>query len=306
MSILVDQNTNLLIQGITGKQGRIVAESIVGYNTNLVAGVSPGKGGQQVCGVPVYDTVAEAIAAHPEINTSMIIVPPKGVKSSAFESIEAKIPLITIVTEFVPVHDALRIVDSARDAGIKILGPNTIGVMSPEKAKVGGMPIQIYGKGHIGIISRSGTLTHECSSNLTFAGFGQSTCVGIGGDPVIGMNHKEVLELFREDEDTKLVILVGEIGGGSEELTAQYIKETNFPKPVIAYIAGSQAPEGKKMGHAGAIVSGSMGTARSKRQALRDAGVLVADTLGEVVEMVKAENEKQGGVLKTLTPLNVP
>ncbi len=306
MSILVDQNTNLLIQGITGKQGRIVAESIVGYNTNLVAGVSPGKGGQQVCGVPVYDTVAEAVAAHPEINTSMIIVPPKGVKSSAFEAIEAKIPLITIVTEFVPVHDALRIVDCARDAGIKILGPNTIGVMSPEKAKVGGMPIQIYGKGHIGIISRSGTLTHECSSNLTFAGFGQSTCVGIGGDPVIGMNHKEVLELFREDEDTKLVILVGEIGGGSEELTAQYIKESNFPKPVIAYIAGSQAPEGKKMGHAGAIVSGSMGTARSKRQALRDAGVLVADTLGEVVEMVKAENEKQGGVLKTLTPLNVP
>ena len=304
MSILADEKTVLLMQGITGRQGRVVAESIKGYCGSLAAGTSPGKGGQTVSGVPVYDTVAEAMAARPDINTSLIIVPPKGVKASAFEAIEAGIPLIVIVTEFVPVHDALRIMDYAREKGVRVLGPNTIGIMSPGKTKVGGMPVMIYGRGHIGVISRSGTLTHECSSNLTFAGFGESTCVGIGGDPIIGSNHKDILELFRDDDDTKLVVMVGEIGGSSEELAAQYIRETNYPKPVIAYIAGFQAPEGRRMGHAGAIVSGKSGTAKGKREALTAAGVMVADTLGEVVEMVKKVNEQLGGALQTVEPLN--
>ena len=306
MSILADEKTVLLIQGITGRQGRVVADSVKKYCNNLAAGVSPGKGGQSVSGVPVYNTVKEALDEHPDINMSLIIVPPKGVMSSASEAIEARIPTVVIVTEFVPVHDALRIIDFARDNGVRIIGPNTIGIISPGKAKVGGMPVQIYGKGHIGVISRSGTLTHECSSNLTFAGFGESTCVGIGGDPIIGSDHSDILKLFRDDDDTKLVVMVGEIGGSSEELAAEYIKQSQYPKPVIAYIAGSQAPEGKKMGHAGAIVSGNTGTAKSKREALMSAGVMVADALGEVVELVKRVNAELGGALETVEPLDKP
>ena len=266
----------------------------------MAAGVTPGKGGQKVCGVPVYDTVAEAKQAHPDINASLILTPPLTVKSAAMEAVNAGIDLVVISTEWVPVNDTLDIVTAAKKKRVRIVGPNTVGVISPGKGMCGIMPINLYGDGgHIGLVSRSGTLTHENASNLSFAGYGLSTCVGIGGDPVRGMNHREVLELFRNDEETKLVVMIGEIGGGSEEEAAEYIKETEFPKPVIAFIAGSQAPEGKNMGHAGAIVSGTVGSAKGKIAALESAGVRVAHTLGGIIELVKEEDEKLGRILKT-------
>lgn len=304
MSILVGQDTVLIIQGATGKSGRVHVRRMLDAGYHIVAGVTPGKGGQEVEGLPVFDTVAGAKAAFPEINSSLILVPPAHVRSAGKEALDANIGLIVISTEWVPVNDTLDLVTEAKKKGIKIIGPNTVGVISPNKGMCGIMPINIYGKGgHIGLVSRSGTLTHENSSNLFIAGYGLSTCVGIGGDPIRGMNHKEVLELFRDDEETKLVVMIGEIGGGSEEEAAKYIKETNYPKPVVALIAGSQAPEGKNMGHAGAIVSGGLGSAKSKVKVLEDAGVRVARTIGEVIELVGEEDAKMGYILKTSEPL---
>lgn len=300
MSIIANENTKLMIQGITGKTGSEHARRMLEYNVDVVCGVTPGRGGRTVCDRPVYDTVAEAKLHHPEINASLIMVPVTGVRSAAFESIEAEIQTIVISTEWVSVRDTLDIVHAARKKGIIVVGPNTMGIISPGKTKIGMMPDNIYGAGHIGLVSRSGTLAHENASNLTYAGFGLSTCIGIGGDPIIGLNHKEALELFRDDDDTKLVVLIGEVGGGSEELAAQYIKETNYPKPVIAFIAGRHAPKGKKMGHAGAIVSNGTGTVESKVKALSEAGVKIADTVGHLVSLVAEENSKLGGALKTL------
>ena len=300
MSIIANENTKLMIQGITGKTGSEHARRMLEYNVDVVCGVTPGRGGRTVCDRPVYDTVAEAKLHHPEINASLIMVPVTGVRSAAFESIEAEIQTIVISTEWVSVRDTLDIVHAARKKGIIVVGPNTMGIISPGKTKIGMMPDNIYGAGHIGLVSRSGTLAHENASNLTYAGFGLSTCIGIGGDPIIGLNHKEALELFRDDDDTKLVVLIGEVGGGSEELAAQYIKETNYPKPVIAFIAGRYAPKGKKMGHAGAIVSNGTGTVESKVKAFSEAGVKIADTVGHLVSLVAEENSKLGGALKTL------
>ena len=298
--MIVDQNTKVLIQGITGKQGRYHTDRLLDYGVSVVAGVTPGKGGEEVSGVPVYNSVAEAKAAHPDINAALVLVPAKAVLSSAMESVEAGIPLIVLIAEFVPVHDALKITAAAKKKGVLVVGPNTIGVISPGKSKVGTMPDYIYGKGRIGIISRSGTLTHETASNLTFAGYGLSTCIGIGGDPVIGLTHREALELFRNDPDTDAIVIIGEIGGAGEEMAAEYIQQTNYPKPVLAYIAGAQAPEGKKMGHAGAIVSGGMGTAQSKIARLKAAGVTVAATVGSLVENIAELDKKLGGKLSTL------
>lgn len=288
MAILVDKGTKAMIQGITGKQGMYHAKKMLEYGSDLVAGVTPNKGGQNVEGVPVYNTVKEALENHTEINASLILVPAKFVKASATEAIEAGIKLVVLITEFVPVHDSMEIVELANRNGVKIVGPNTIGVISPGISKVGIMPGYIYSKGNVGIISRSGTLTHEMGSNLTHNGIGQSTCIGIGGDPVIGMTHREALELFRDDEDTKAIVLIGEIGGVGEELAAKYMIDNGYTKPVYAFIAGRTAPEGKKMGHAGAIVSGNMGTAKSKITMLNKAGVEVAETLGQVVDMLKS------------------
>lgn len=304
MSILVGKNTHLIIQGITGNGGRVHTRRILDYGGDLVGGVTPGKGGQTVEGLPVYNTVAEAVAAHPEINASLILTPPAHLKDAGMEAVEAGIPIIVLLAEWTPVRDTLEIVRAAKKRGLTVIGPNTIGVISPGKGILGIMPGIIYGEGHIGVISRSGTLTHENSSNLTYAGYGQSTCVAIGGDPVIGLNHKEALELFRNDDDTKLIVMIGEIGGGGEELAAEYIKSTNYPKPIISFIAGAQAPAGKSMGHAGAIVSGSFGTAESKISRLKDAGVQIANTLGEVIELVAKEDEKLGNVLRTLKPVS--
>lgn len=303
MSILVDAHTRLLVQGISGKQGSYHTQKIVDYGTTVLAGTAPGKGGHTVCGVPVFDSVAEAKACFPALNASMIIVPPKAVLPSALEAIDNGIQLIVIITEFVPVHDAIQLDRAARTKGTTIIGGNTIGVISPGKGKVGVMPDYIYRPGKIGIISRSGTLTHETASNLTFAGYGQSTCVGIGGDPVGGLGHTDCLKLFREDPETEAVVMIGEIGGSSEEDAADYIRQSHYPKPVFAYIAGLQAPEGQKMGHAGAIVSGRSGTARSKVQALADAGVQVAETTGRLVDLIEALDEAAGGRFRTLDPV---
>ena len=235
MSILVGRDTKLIIQGMTGKGGRVHARRIIDYGGQLIAGVTPGKGGMEVEGRPIYNTVAEAKAAHPEINASLILTPASAVRSAAFEAVNAGIETIVVSTEWVPVKDTLDIVTAARKKGVTVIGPNTVGVISPGKGILGIMPGNIYGKGgHIGLVSKSGTLTHENSSNLTYAGYGISTSLGIGGDPVIGLNHKEALELFRNDDETKLIVMIGEIGGGGEELAAKYIKETAYPKPIIA------------------------------------------------------------------------
>jgi len=302
MSILIDQNTNMLIIGITGKQGRIHAKRTLEAGANLLAGVVPGEGGAEVEGLPVFNSVAEAREKFPQIDAAMILVPRQFVKDSAIKALNEGIKLLVVITEFVPTLDALAIVKEANRLGAKVVGPNTIGVISPGKSKLGIMPDYIYGKGHIGIISRSGTLTHETASNLTFKGYGLSTCVGIGGDSIIGMNHADVIEQFANDDETDAIVIIGEIGGTSEEMAAAKIKELGLKKPVYAYIAGMYAPEGKKMGHAGAIVSGGMGTVKSKVAALEDAGVTVCPTLGKIVENIAEYNERTNGRLRSLEP----
>jgi succinyl-CoA synthetase alpha subunit len=286
MAILVNPDTRVIIQGITGKQGTYHALKMLEYNVHVVGGVTPGKGGQKVHGVTVYDTVAAAKKEH-QVDASMIMVPPAGVLSAAIEAIDNKIPLIVIITEFVPVHDSLVIRNMARKAGVRVIGPNTIGVISPGKGKVGIMPGYIYSEGSVGIISRSGTLTHEVSSNLTYKGIGQSTCVCIGGDPVKGTDFVDALRLFRDDDQTETVVMIGEIGGAGEELAAKYVIENGYPKKIVAFIAGQTAPAGKKMGHAGAIVSEGFGTAESKIKSLGEAGITVVRTLDELLQAVQ-------------------
>lgn len=284
MAILVNQKTQVIIQGITGRQGAYHAARMLEYNARLTGGVVPGRGGTTVEGLPVYDTVAEACAAG-RVDASMIIVPPPAVLDAAVEAIENRIPLVVVVTEHVPVHDALRMVALARERGVRLVGPNTIGVISPGKSKVGIMPGYIYSPGPVGIVSRSGTLCHEVASNLTFRGTGQSTCMGIGGDPIIGMTFADVLRMFRDDAETEVVVLVGEIGGAAEEEAAAYLAG-GYPKPVVAYIAGQTAPPDRHMGHAGAIVHGATGTAATKMDRLKQAGVRVALTVDDVLVQV--------------------
>ena len=283
MSILINQDTELMIIGITGKQGRTHCMRTLESGAKLLAGVAPGKGGQKVEGVPVFETVADAKIKFPGIESAMLLVPPKFVKDAAMRALHEGIKLLVIITEFVPVLDVLEIVNEAKILGAKVVGPNTIGIISPGKSKLGIMPDYIYGKGHIGIISRSGTLTHETAS-------------------IIGMNHADILELFAKDDETDAIVIIGEIGGTSEEMAAAKIKELGMKKPVYAYIAGMYAPENKRMGHAGAIVSGGMGTVKSKVAALEDAGVTVCPTLGKIVECIDEYNIHTDGRLKTLAP----
>ena len=283
MAILVNQNSRVIIQGATGKQGQYHTAKMLEYHVQVVGGVTPGKGGTEVQGVPVFDTVSQAKKAG-IIDASMIVVPPAGVLAAAFDAIENEISLVVIITEFVPFHDTLKIRALALKKGIRLVGPNTIGVISPSKSKVGIMPGFIYSEGHVGIISRSGTLTHEIASNLTYKGIGQSTCVCIGGDRVKGMGFVDCLKLFREDPETEKIILIGEIGGAGEEQAASYIQEHGYPKKIIAFIAGSTAPPEKKMGHAGAIISRGFGTATSKIKELENAGVTVVKRLDGLIE----------------------
>ncbi len=281
MAILIDATTRVLIQGITGKQGAYHAFRSLEDGVRVVAGVTPGKGGQVVEGVRVYDTIAQA-AGHTPVDASMIIVPPVAVLDAAIEAIDIQIPLIVIITEFVPFHDSLKIQAYARKKGVRIVGANTIGVISPGRSKVGIMPAPLYREGHVGIISRSGTLTHEVASNLSYRGVGQSTCVCIGGDAVKGLDFIDVLKLFRDDDQTRSVVMIGEIGGAGEENAARYLAQTRFPKPVVAFIAGANAPAEKRMGHAGAIVADGFGTAESKYSVLSAAGVSLARRLEEI------------------------
>ncbi|MEX2701611.1 MAG: succinate--CoA ligase subunit alpha [Candidatus Baldrarchaeota archaeon] len=285
MAILVNNKTKAIVQGITGTQGSFHTKLMLEYGTKIVAGVTPGKGGQEVHGVPVYDTVKEALSEH-DANASIIFVPAPFAKDAVLEGINAGLELIVVITEHIPIKDTIQMVEVAKRNNVNIVGPNTPGVITPGECKLGIMPGHIFKRGPIGIISRSGTLTYEIASNLTKAGFGQSTCLGIGGDPIIGVNFVEALEMFANDHETKAVVLIGEIGGDAEERAAEYIRK-EFNKPVAAFIAGKTAPPGKRMGHAGAIISGRTGTAQSKIKALKDAGVHVVDRPREISEKLK-------------------
>lgn len=285
MAILVNNKIKAIVQGITGTQGSFHTKLMLEYGTKIVAGVTPGKGGQEVHGVPVYDTVKEALSEH-DVNASIIFVPAPFAKDAVLEAVDAGLELVVVITEHIPIKDTIQMIEIAKKNNVNIVGPNTPGVITPGECKLGIMPGHIFKRGHIGIISRSGTLTYEVASNLTRSGFGQSTCLGIGGDPIVGINFIEALEMFANDQETKAVVLIGEIGGNAEEKAAEYIRE-EFDKPVAAFIAGKTAPSGKRMGHAGAIISGRTGTADSKIKALRKAGVYVVDKPKEISEKLK-------------------
>ncbi len=286
MSILLDRETRVMVQGITGKIGRVQTKWMLEYGTNIVAGVTPGKGGEVVEGIPVYDTVAEAVAKE-GAEGSVFFVPPAGVKDAAVQTIDAGIRLIVVVTEHVPIHDVMEIREYASDRVVQIVGPTSPGIITVGEAKMGIMPGNMFTPGRIGVISRSGTLSYEISINLAKAGFGQSTVVGMGADPVVFTNMPDLLALFEEDRGTDLVVIVGEVGGIQEEKAAEYIDRW-MTKPVVAYIAGLSAPEGKRMGHAGAIIHGDgKGTPQSKVAALREVGVEVAKYPADVVGLVQ-------------------
>ncbi len=285
MAILVDRNTRVLVQGITGRDGSFHTKLMKEYGTNVVAGVTPGKGGMEVEGVPVYDTVKEAVK-QTDANTSIIFVPAKFASDAIYEAIDAGIKLVVVITEGIPIHDMLKVKKYAEEKGTRIIGPNCPGVITPEEAKVGIMPGHIFKRGKVGVVSRSGTLTYEIVSHLTRKGFGQSTAVGIGGDPIIGSRFVDVLKMFNEDDETEAVVLIGEIGGTDEQDAAEYIGKY-FRKPVVAFIAGKTAPREKRMGHAGAIIAGGEGTAEEKRKAFEKVGVKVADLPEEVPEILK-------------------
>ena len=284
--IFLDKDTKCLVQGITGKQGSFHTEQMLNYDTCIEAGVTPGKGGQDFLGVPIFNSVEEAVE-ETDVNSSIIFVPAKFAKDAAFESIK-HLDMVIIISEHIPIHDSIEIMAYANKMDTVVIGPNTPGVISPGVGKLGIMPTHIFKEGNVGVISRSGTLTYEIASELTRAGIGQSTCVGIGGDPVIGTNYIEVLKRFEEDDGTDAVVLIGEIGGNAEENAAEFIKN-EMTKPVVSYIAGRTAPPGKRMGHAGAIIQGNTGTVASKTEALNDAGVEVAKMPSEIVELIKKE-----------------
>jgi succinyl-CoA synthetase alpha subunit len=289
VAILVDENTKLVVQGLTGREGSFHAARNKSYGTDLVAGVTPGKGGSDVDGTPVFDTVAEA-AEVAGANTAMVFVPPRFAADAVLESHDAGIGVIVAITEGIPAMDMARAVTHLRnsDRTATLIGPNCPGVISPGKANVGIIPGEICQPGPVGLVSRSGTLTYQIVHELTQKGIGQSTCVGIGGDPIPGSNFIDVLELFEADSQTELVVMVGEIGGDAEERAAEWWKE-NMTKPIVAYIAGLTAPPGKRMGHAGAIVSGSKGTAKAKIEALEAAGISVGRNPTEVADVVEQQ-----------------
>ncbi len=284
MTILVNKDTRVIVQGITGRQGSTHARLMLEYGTKVVAGVTPGREGETVSGVPVYDTVAAALDEH-EADADIVFVPAAFAVDAILEGVYAGLNPVVAITEHIPVRDSIEFVNFARSRGTTIIGPNCPGVISPGETKVGIMPGYVYKQGSVGVVSRSGTLTYEIAHILTMAGYGQSTVLGIGGDPVTGLEFIDVLKKFKEDDQTKAVVLVGEIGGNAEERAAAYIK-SDFNKPVVAYIAGRSAPPGKRMGHAGAIVSGTSGSAQSKIDALRDVGVGVAETPVDISRLV--------------------
>jgi succinyl-CoA synthetase alpha subunit len=286
MAIVVDESTRLVVSGLTGSEGRFHGLRNRSYGTNVVAGVTPGKGGQDLEGIPVYDTVADAVAEQ-GANASMIFVPARFATDAIYEAVDAGIKTVICITEHIPAHDMLRLYTYVRPKGVTLIGPNCPGVLSPGKANVGIIPAEVFKGGSIGLVSRSGTLTYQIGYEVAQRGLGNSTIVGIGGDPIVGSSFIDMLEKFEADPETEYVVLVGEIGGDEEEKAATFVSE-KMTKPVFAYIAGFSAPPGKTMGHAGAIISGSSGTASAKKEALEAVGIKVGTTPTEVAELVVA------------------
>lgn len=287
MGILVDNQTKVLVQGITGREGSFHTKLMLSYGTRIVAGVTPGKGGLNVHGVPVYDSIREALEEHPDINASIIFVPARFAKDAVLEAITNRIKLIVVITEHIPLHDELLMIRYGKLRGTIIIGPNTPGIINPsEKCKVGIMPAKFFKKGVVGLISRSGTLAYEVARRLSEVNLGISTFVGLGGDPVVGLNMIDAVNLFNEDPYTKSLVVIGEIGGVMEERLADYLFKNPIEKPIIAFIAGRAAPKGKRMGHAGAIAYSDEGTAESKVRKLREVGIPVATTVNDIIRLV--------------------
>jgi len=284
LSILVDQNTRLAVQGITGREGTFHAQQCIAYGTKVVAGITPGKGGTVHEGIPVFNTVADAMEKE-GANATVVFVPPAFAADAVMEAIASRMPLIVCITEGIPTMDMVRVAALLADSGSRMIGPNCPGIISPGKCKIGIMPARIFKQGHVGVISRSGTLTYEAVWQLTERGLGQSTCIGIGGDPIIGTNFIDALKLFGEDPDTHAVVMIGEIGGTAEEEAARFI-QYNLKKPVVGFIAGQTAPPGRRMGHAGAIISGGKGTAAEKIAAMKACGLHVAASPADIGETV--------------------
>lgn len=288
MSILVSKNTNVLVQGITGREGAFHAEQMMKAGTKVVAGVTPGKGGQNTLGLPVYDTVKEAVNHH-HIDASIIFVPAPGAADAALEAAHAGVPLVVLITEGVPTIDMVKVVAEIKAMdNVRLIGGNCPGLITPGECKLGIMPASVFKRGKVGLISRSGTVTYETAKALSDAGYGISTCIGIGGDPIIGTTFKDLLPMFSQDPETQAVVVCGEIGGSDEEDAAAWIK-AHMKKPVVGFIGGRSAPKGKRMGHAGAIIMGNVGTPESKLAAFADADVPVADTIDEIVDLVRAK-----------------
>jgi len=287
MAVLLNENSRVIVQGITGKEGSFHTKLMLEYGTKVVAGVTPGKGGREVHGVPVYDTMKEAVENHPEANTSIIFVPAKFAPDAVYEAVDAGMKLVVVITEHIPVHETMKFVNYAKQKGTVIIGPNCPGIITPGVAKVGIMPGSTFMPGPVGIVSRSGTLTYEIGYALSKAGIGQSTVIGIGGDPIVGLTFTEAMEYFEKDPQTKALVLVGEIGGDMEERAAKMIADGKFTKPVVAFIAGRTAPPGKRMGHAGAIIMMGTGTYQGKVDALKRVGVKVAETPFQIPELIK-------------------
>ena len=292
MGIFVDKNTKAIVQGITGTQGSFHTRLMLDFGTEIVAGVTPGKGGMQIHRVPVYDTVENALEEH-AANATIIFVPAPFAADAALEAVEAGLKTVVIITERIPVKDAIQIMAHARQHNATVIGPNTPGIITPAECKLGIMPAHVFSKGVVGMASRSGTLTYEIAAGLSARGLGQSTCLGLGGDPVVGLSFVEVLKEFEKDESTRAVALIGEIGGNLEEKAAECISKEGYEKPVAAFIAGRTAPPGKRMGHAGAIIMGGAGTAQNKIEALEAAGVGVAEKPGDVARILAEKLEKE-------------
>ncbi|MPZ48300.1 MAG: succinate--CoA ligase subunit alpha [Dehalococcoidia bacterium] len=281
MSILVDKNTRVLVQGITGREGGFQTERCIEYGTKVVAGVTPGRGGESAFGVPVFNTIAGAIEAQGPIDCSLIFVPAPFAADAILEAADCRIKVIICITEGIPTLDMMTVKRTLDGSDLTLIGPNCPGVITPGECRVGIMPGSVFSQGNVGVVSRSGTLVYEAVDQLTRLGIGQSTCVGVGGDPIIGTTTRQVLEMFNNDPGTKAIVMIGEIGGTAEQEAAEYIK-AHVKKPVIAFIAGSTAPAGRRMGHAGAIIAGNTGTAAAKKAALTDAGAVISDSPAEI------------------------
>lgn len=295
LGIFVNARTKAIVQGITGTQGSFHTRLMLDYGTQIVAGVTPGKGGKKVHDVPVYDTVEEALEKH-EADASIIFVPAPFAADAAFEALEGGLKTIVIITEQVPVKDAVQVMARAKHQGAVVIGPNTPGIITLDECKLGIMPAHVFRRGSVGIASRSGTLTYEIAIGLSKMGLGQSTCLGLGGDPVVGLSFVEVLKEFEKDKQTKAVVLIGEIGGDAEERAASFISNEGYAKPVVAFVAGRTAPKGKRMGHAGAIIMGKAGTAQSKIDAFREAGVSVAEKPSDVAKILAEKLKRRKNI----------